>query len=176
MAESGKRIKKGAEMQTIIHKGREIRIWADEVESGAMQQLKNLAELPFVFKWVCAMPDVHQGYGMPIGGVAALKGVVIPTAVGVDLGCGMHSIKTELTEISKDKLTQWVNRIDSQIPMGFEHRKGKVDLALMPESDKKDMPIVSREFESAREQLGTLGGGNHFMEIFKKITSADRCL
>ena len=154
-------------MQTIVHKDREIKIWADEVESGAMQQLKNLAEIPFVFKWVCAMPDVHQGYGMPIGGVAALKDAVIPNAVGVDIGCGMRVIKTELTDFSQNKLKQWLDLIDNHIPMGFEHRKKKVDLSLMPEADKKNMPVISQQFESAREQLGTLGGGNHFMEVQK---------
>ena len=157
-------------MKIINHKGREIKIWTDDVESGAMKQLENLAELPFVFKWVCAMPDVHQGYGMPIGGVAAFKDVIIPNAVGVDIGCGMHSIKTELREVSEAVLKDWMNKIEHSIPMGFEHRRNKVAKSLMPDlsgQDKKDMPIVSEEFEHAREQLGTLDGGNHFIEVEK---------
>ena len=76
-----------------------IKMWLDDIEDGALEQAKNLANLPFAFKHVAIMPDSHQGYGMPIGGVLATKGVVIPNAVGVDIGCGMCAVKTSLTNI-----------------------------------------------------------------------------
>src|SRR5688500_5630636 len=71
-----------------------IKAWLDEIESGAKEQALNLARLPFAFKHVALMPDVHLGYGMPVGGVLASKGYVIPNAVGVDIGCGMQARRT----------------------------------------------------------------------------------
>ena len=73
-----------------------IKMWLDDIEPSAMQQLYHLAQLPFAYKWIAVMPDCHTGYGMPIGGVMATKGVVIPNAVGVDIGCGMCAVKTTL--------------------------------------------------------------------------------
>ena len=73
-----------------------IKLWLDDIERGAMDQAKNLANLPFAFRHVALMPDCHQGYGMPIGGVLATKEVIIPNAVGVDIGCGMCALKTSL--------------------------------------------------------------------------------
>lgn len=64
-----------------------IKMWLEDIEEGAMQQIKNIANLPFVYKWVAVMPDSHEGYGMPIGGVVALDGVISPNMVGVDIGC-----------------------------------------------------------------------------------------
>jgi len=69
-----------------------VKSWCPNVEDGALTQAENLADLPFLFKHVALMPDCHQGYGMPIGGVIATKGVVIPNAVGVDIGCGMCAV------------------------------------------------------------------------------------
>ncbi len=66
---------------------RPIKLWLDDIENGALAQAKNLANLPFVFRHIAILPDAHQGYGMPIGGVMATQGVVIPNAVGVDIGC-----------------------------------------------------------------------------------------
>lgn len=63
-----------------------IKIWLDEIENGALNQAKNIANLPFAFKHIALMPDCHEGFGMPIGGVLATKGVIIPNAVGVDIG------------------------------------------------------------------------------------------
>ena len=79
-----------------------IKIWTDSIEDGALEQAKNLANLPFTQKWVSIMPDTHQGYGMPIGGVIATDRVVIPNAVGVDIGCGMKARKTSLQSIDKE--------------------------------------------------------------------------
>src|SRR5665648_512037 len=83
-----------------------IKLWLDDIESGAFEQARNLANLPFIFRHVAVMPDAHQGYGMPIGGVMASDEVVIPNAVGVDIGCGMCAVRTSLTTISTEQLKQ----------------------------------------------------------------------
>ncbi len=145
-----------------------IKLWLDDIESGALEQAKNLANLPFAFKWVALMPDSHQGYGMPIGGVLATKGVVIPNAVGVDIGCGMCAVKTSLTEIDTDTLKKIMGEIRKAIPVGFAHHKEKQDRNLMPDSMELGAEnIISKEYENALTQIGTLGGGNHFIEIQK---------
>lgn len=142
-----------------------IKSWCNEPEEGALAQARNIANLPFVFKQVCLMPDTHQGYGMPIGGVIACENVVIPNAVGVDIGCGMRAIKTSLTEISTEKLKEIMGKIREVIPLGFEHHKEKQPEALMPQVEQGT--IAYREYNKALTQLGTLGGGNHFIEIQK---------
>lgn len=142
-----------------------IKMWLSEIEDGAVEQLKNLANLPFLYKWVCAMPDCHQGYGMPIGGVIATEGVIIPNAVGVDIGCGMCAVKTELTNISQEELKRIMGEIRKQVPVGFAHHQKKQDEVLMPK--KEFGSKIASERENALTQLGTLGGGNHFIEIQK---------
>lgn len=154
-----------------------IKIWATDLEEGALLQAKNLANLPFVFKHVALMPDSHQGYGMPIGGVLATENVIIPSSVGVDIGCGMCAVKTSLTSITKDELKVIMGEIRKVIPVGFEHHKKKQDESLMPkiknsnwyseENLKEQLPICGQEYQNALTQIGTLGGGNHFIEIQK---------
>ncbi len=145
-----------------------IKMWLDEIEDGALEQAKNLARLPFLHQWVAIMPDAHQGFGMPIGGVIACKGHVIPNAVGVDIGCGMCAVRTTLKTVSPNKLQNILNHLKSVIPTGFSHHKRKQDSKLMPKMVSfKDYVVVSRLFEEARDQLGTLGGGNHFIEFQK---------
>lgn len=142
-----------------------IKLWLDDIEDGALTQAKNLANLPFAFKWISIMPDSHLGYGMPIGGVLATQQVVIPNAVGVDIGCGMCAVKTSLKEIQIDKLKEIMGEIRKAVPVGFGHHKEKQDKELMPKTDYSE--IVKREYENALTQIGTLGGGNHFIEIQK---------
>ncbi len=143
-------------------------MWLDEFEDGAMQQAMNLANLPFIFRHLAIMPDAHQGYGMPIGAVMATKGVLVPNAVGVDIGCGMCAIKTSLESIEKKQLQQIANKIKDTIPVGFKHRKKPQNENLMPMGYHfENMLVVQREYKSALYQLGTLGGGNHFIEIQK---------
>jgi tRNA-splicing ligase RtcB len=144
-----------------------IKLWLDDIEDGAMEQVRNLANLPFAFKWVSIMPDSHQGYGMPIGGVLATENVIIPNAVGVDIGCGMCAVKTSLTEIDTKTLKEIMGEIRKQIPVGFGHHKEKQDESLMPEIIEELKPIVISEFNNALTQIGTLGSGNHFLEIQK---------
>lgn len=143
-----------------------IKLWLDNIEQGALEQAKHLANLPFVFKHIAIMPDSHQGYGMPIGGVMATKGAIVPNAVGVDIGCGMIAVKTYLTELNVDTLKSIMGEIRKVIPVGFSHHKEAQDHTLCPPSIVS-LPIVEREFSKALRQVGTLGGGNHFIEIQK---------
>ena len=149
-----------------------IKLWLPYLEDGAEQQAKNLANLSFIYKHIAIMPDAHQGFGMPIGGIMATKGFVIPNAVGVDIGCGMCAVKTSLTEIDTDILKKIMGEIRKAIPVGFNHHREKQDRGLMPEipmgwNPMTNFIIVDREYESALKSLGTLGGGNHFIEIQK---------
>jgi len=141
-----------------------IKSWAPQLEEGALIQGKNLANLPFAFSHIAIMPDCHQGYGMPIGGVLAARGAVIPNAVGVDIGCGMCAVRTSLRKIDGPSLRQILDRIRSAIPVGFKHHPRPEDESRLPEVTGR-MPVVRREFQNARTQIGTLGGGNHFIEV-----------
>lgn len=143
-----------------------IKSWCMNPEEGALEQAKNLARLPFAFKHIALMPDTHQGYGMPIGGVLATSGYVICNAVGVDIGCGMISVRTSLTDIAVEDLKQVMGIIRETVPVGFNHQKEDQAEALMPEMPE-NAKIVKDEYKSALRQLGTLGGGNHFIEIQK---------
>lgn len=143
-----------------------IKMWLDDLEEGALQQAKNLANLPFAFKHIAIMPDSHQGYGMPIGGVLATEDTIIPNAVGVDIGCGMCSLRTDRQEIDLDNLKSIMSMIRKTVPVGFNHHDQKQDEKWMPELNG-NLKIVEQEYESAQSQVGTLGGGNHFIEIQK---------
>lgn len=148
-----------------------IKIWAKYVDAHAMKEIFNLSTLPFVFHHLAFMPDVHGGKGMPIGSVLATKGVVIPNAVGVDIGCGMCAVKTSLkvADIPLEVLRKQILRgIRKQIPLGFDHHKEAQDEASMPQGfDIDKMTVVKRQYVSATKQVGTLGGGNHFLELQK---------
>lgn len=142
-----------------------VKLWLDDIEDGALQQALNLAKLPFAFKHIAIMPDSHQGYGMPIGGVMATDGVIVPNAVGVDIGCGMSAVKTSLTDIDTDSLKLLMGKIRDVIPLGFAHQKE--DQLWNGFNNAPDIEIIQQELNSSRKQLGTLGGGNHFIEIQK---------
>lgn len=148
-----------------------VKIWANTVDPKAFGQIYNLSRLPFVFHHLAFMPDVHAGVGMPIGGVLATKGVVVPNAVGVDIGCGMCAIKTNVRveELTPDILRKGVMRgIRKRIPLGMERHKTAQDETLMPQGfDIDSMQVVRHQYASALRQLGTLGGGNHFIELQK---------
>lgn len=143
-----------------------IKLWISQIEPGALEQAKHLANLPFAFHHIAIMPDAHVGYGMPIGGVLATEGVIIPNAVGVDIGCGMCAARTTLKDISRDKLKEILGEIRKIIPTGFSHHEKQQNLNAMPELTS-NLPVVKSQFERARKQVGTLGGGNHFVEIQK---------
>ena len=148
-----------------------VKIWTRGVDPHAMKEIVNLSTLPFIFHHLAFMPDVHGGKGMPIGGVLATRGVVIPNAVGVDIGCGMCAVKTSLRaeDIPSDVLRKQILRgIRKQIPLGFDHHKTAQDEDYMPQGfDVDNMTVVKRQYVSATKQVGTLGGGNHFLELQK---------
>ena len=151
-------------MQKIITTERvPIKLWLDDIEKGALQQARNLANLPFAFKWVAVMPDAHEGFGMPIGGVLAALGTIVPNAVGVDIGCGVLAARTDLANITQDTLRNVLAGIRQEVPLGFEHHK--VNQPWSGFDRAPDLPIIQQELPSARRQLGTLGGGNHFIEF-----------
>ena len=153
-----------------------VKIWARFVDPHAMKEIVNLSTLPFVFHHLAFMPDVHGGKGMPIGGVLATRGVVIPNAVGVDIGCGMCAVKTSLRveDIPQGVLRKQIMRgIRKQIPLGFDHHKTAQDESFMPQGfDIDKLAVVSRQYISATKQVGTLGGGNHFIELQKDTEGA----
>ncbi len=145
-------------------------MWADRIDENALEQAHNLASLPYAFHHIALMPDVHCGLGMPIGGVLATKGVVVPNAVGVDIGCGMCAIKTSLRveDIDDKRIRRVLSAIRNRVPLGFDHHKELQDESLLPQGhDVESMPYVKTQQIAARHQLGTLGGGNHFIEIQK---------
>ncbi|MDA3844310.1 MAG: RtcB family protein [Candidatus Kapabacteria bacterium] len=146
-----------------------INIWADDIENSAMEQVYNLANYPFAFKHIAIMPDAHQGYGMPIGGVMATTEVVVPNAVGVDIGCGMCAIQTSVKadDVDTEKLKRILDKIRKRVPLGFSHHEVPQDESLMPQADISKLQIVSQEYQNALTQIGTLGGGNHFIEVQK---------
>ncbi|MFH1741854.1 MAG: RtcB family protein [bacterium] len=153
-------------------------IWTylDEIESGAMQQAESCARLPFAFHHLALMPDAHQGYAMPIGGVMACRGHVVPYAVGVDIGCGMLAVRTSLKphDVEKD-LENIINEGFNRIPVGFQWHKKPQDAEIFQPWETKsgkqrqrleaDFPIAAEHYNDVKKQIGTLGGGNHFIEI-----------
>ena len=149
-----------------------IKMWLTDIEEGAMEQAKNLSNLPFAFKHVALMPDCHQGYEMPIGGVMACDRVVVPNAVGEDIGCGMCAQPTSLfpSEMNRRDIETIMEGITLGIPTGFNHHSSP--RVWEGFDDVPDIQIIKQELESARYQLGTLGGGNHFIEIQKGSDSA----
>lgn len=142
-----------------------IKMWLNDIEDGALRQAQNLANLPFAFKHIALMPDAHSGYGMPIGGVMATENVIVPNAVGVDIGCGMHVVKTDLTDLSIEDRKKIMSKIRVLVPLGFDHQKENQKWPGFDEAP--DIKIIQQELTSSKKQLGTLGGGNHFIELQK---------
>ena len=154
-------------------KGRNVpvKLWTNvhEVESSALDQLKNIAALPWTFKHVAVMPDVHYGKGATVGSVIAMKNAVSPAAVGVDIGCGMAAVRTSLGASDlPDSLELLRHRVEKAIPVGFDSHPR------MPKQAEKNRlwrelydltPKVHDRIATAKKQIGTLGGGNHFIEL-----------
>lgn len=150
-----------------------IKIWMNhesELESGAWDQVKNLANFPFAYHHIALMPDAHQGFGMPIGGVLATQDVIVPNAVGVDIGCGMCAVKTDLKIYNPEILKEVMGQIRQTIPVGFNKHQDAQNSDLMPDINNILINgIVDQEYNKAKYQIGTLGGGNHFIEIQKDV-------
>lgn len=153
--------------QVISSEKRPIKLWLDDLEPQALVQAKNLANLPFAFKHIPIMPDSHPGYGMPIGSILATKDVVVPNAVGVDIGCGMCALRTDVTEIDTDVLKKIMGLARAKIPVGMKFHEERQDEGYMPSMPHEELQLVSRGYLRALKQVGTLGGGNHFVEVQK---------
>ncbi len=160
-----------------------IRAWTRGVpiEAEARKQLLNVAQLPFVFRWIAAMPDVHWGIGATVGSVIPTKGAIIPAAVGVDIGCGMMAVQTTLNARDlPDNLKKIREAIENAVPHGrtnhggrgdrgawhdIPERSGGIWTALKPAYDLilQKHPQLNRGNDV--NHLGTLGTGNHFIEV-----------
>jgi tRNA-splicing ligase RtcB (3'-phosphate/5'-hydroxy nucleic acid ligase) len=144
--------------------------WANhDLGSQEMAMAKNVASLPFVYKHVALMPDVHLGKGALVGSVVATKEAIIPAAVGVDIGCGMCAIQTPFTaDQLEGKLKKIRLDIEAEIPVGFNENKEieKTVYNWQGWSDFKDLHSGVKHLENkALKQMGSLGGGNHFLEV-----------
>ncbi len=156
-------------MRTITTERLPIKVWSDELaEDGAVfEQARNLANHPIARKWIGLMPDFHVGYGMPIGGVLATQGGVVPNAVGVDIGCGMIAARTDLAadDLDRDRLQALRLAIHARVPVGQKHHAEKHAMPDDLVAGAADLRVVGAEINRAATQIGTLGGGNHFIEI-----------
>lgn len=161
-----------------IHKGRvPVQIFTDEVDSQTLDQLIRISQLPIVHHHVAAMPDVHLGIGATVGAVIATRAAVIPAAVGVDIGCGMNAVRLSLTaEQLPSNLARIRSAIEAAVPVGFDtHPEPVVPPSVLRPLERRLRAIVERHPALTRmvkafdrtwpRQIGTLGGGNHFIEL-----------
>src|ERR1044071_5036454 len=158
-----------------IHEGLvPVKVYAGELEPAARAQLVNISKLPIVHHHVAAMPDVHLGIGATVGSVIPTKRAIIPAAVGVDIGCGMIATRLSLTakDIDEKSLQKVFNQISRDVPVGFNQHDDAVanfkpfNKGLQKLLDRH--PGVQKRVgrnSDWRRQLGTLGGGNHFIEV-----------
>lgn len=165
-------------IKKIISKGKvPVKIYTDEVESSAMQQLYNLSQLPFIHSHLAVMPDVHAGKGATVGTVIPTKSAVIPAAVGVDIGCGMNALRLSISANDlPDNLRAIRLAIEETIPVGYNmHRVDRArastirvlssGLDRIIDRHKKICSLQKKPYQTWIRQLGTLGGGNHFIEL-----------
>ena len=141
--------------------------WASSLEPAALEQARRTASLPFVVKPLALMPDAHLGKGSTVGSVIATEGAIIPAAVGVDIGCGMAAVETTLTSTDlPDDLSALHDRIRAAVPAGLGrgHEEREVDVMTVvtraPATELDD-----KQLATARSQYGSLGSGNHFVEV-----------
>jgi len=154
-----------------------VKIYTDDVEHEAYQQLLNISQLPIIHSHIAAMPDVHFGKGATVGSVIPCKGAIIPAAVGVDIGCGMNALRLSIKAHElPDNLRRVRLAIETTIPVGFDmHKTDKARAstvrALSGGMDKflikhpKILRMQKKPYQTWVRQLGTLGGGNHFIEL-----------
>ncbi|MGH7782951.1 MAG: RtcB family protein, partial [Candidatus Binatia bacterium] len=140
-----------------------------ELGDNEMDMLRNVSRLPCIYKHVALMPDAHLGKGSMVGSVIATKGAVIPATVGVDIGCGMMAVKTPFKSgILDRKRPEFRHEIERAIPVGFNDYKEPTDESFewegWAEFDQLHPGVQDRK-RKAMKQLGTLGGGNHFIEV-----------
>lgn len=152
-----------------------VKSWCENCEEGAVKQAANLAKHPALFGHVALMPDAHQGYGMPIGGVVAAENAVIPAAVGVDIGCGMIATETDIpaerfADMSFRRAFQ--EKLKERIPVGdgVSHKDLQPWEGFESFIDNNGERALLWTKGRDRKNLGTLGGGNHFVELQKSTT------
>ncbi len=164
-------------VQTLDSPGVPVRIWTADVDEASRRQLANLASLPFIHHHVAAMPDVHLGIGATIGSVIATRGAVVPAAVGVDIGCGMVACRLSLSaeQLDERRLQRVFDQISRDVPVGkAQHaddralagaaRPFEAGLKAMTQKHPQLLKTFGK-FSKWVNQLGTLGGGNHFIEV-----------
>ena len=151
-----------------------ILVWAEPENlagyDSAIDQAKNLANHPLARQHVALMPDFHVGYGMPIGGVFATQGGIVPNAVGVDIGCGMIACRTELdaADLDRETLGRIRQAVHRRVPVGNGpggNQKTAQDMTWAEALATGERPVIAANLEATSRQLGTLGGGNHFIEL-----------
>lgn len=156
-------------MEIIQNGGSQIKVWTDVsgMEPQALDQLYRMSRLPFIHEHIAVMPDVHVGKGATVGSVIATKGAIIPAAVGVDIGCGMLAAQTNLKSSNlPDSLLNLRNEIENRVPVGKASHKNNAygkDLNFNNLSVYKE--LGAKITDRAMTQIGTLGGGNHFIEL-----------
>src|ERR1700676_234999 len=173
------------ETYNVIHGGQgvPIKAWTKgvQLEDQAKGQLLNVAQFPFVFRWIAAMPDVHWGIGATIGSVIPSKGAIIPAAVGVDIGCGMMAVQTDLNARDlPDNLKGIRSAIEKSVPHGRTNHGGRGDVGAwreIPTRNNEVWQTLKPRYDVILEKhpkldrgntsnhLGTLGTGNHFIEV-----------
>lgn len=158
-------------IQEIVNNKLPIKMWLENLDERVWKEVKNLANFPFAYHHIAMMPDAHAGAGMPIGAVLAVKEVVIPNAVGEDAGCGMAVVQSNIrvSELSPEVLKKCIMRnIRKSIPVGRDEHKQKQPECYLPISKHLEKTVIcQRSIDSALRQIGTLGGGNHFIELQK---------
>ena len=158
-----------------------VKIFTDDIEREALQQLINVSKLPIVHGHIAAMPDVHAGIGATVGSVIPTRRAIIPAAVGVDIGCGMNAVRLTLSANDlPDNLSRVRSAIEAAVPVGFDQHKSVEresfahEAGVGPLSHRlqrivkkhRDVAKMQRQFDSTwLSQIGTLGGGNHFIEL-----------
>lgn len=153
-------------MQEIPTEGVPIRVWGGPHDDSTLEQARHLALLPFAFRHVALMADAHVGYGMPIGGVLATRDAVIPHAVGLDIGCGVRAwpIGVDLGRLLAER-DAILHEVQRAVPTGFHwHDESQAARTRLFER-LPALEVLEREAEKATRQVGTLGGGNHFIEL-----------
>jgi tRNA-splicing ligase RtcB (3'-phosphate/5'-hydroxy nucleic acid ligase) len=165
-------------IKQVISEGRvPVKVYTDDVEASARQQLVNLSQLPIIHHHVAAMPDVHTGIGATVGSVIATRRAIIPAAVGVDIGCGMMAARTSLgaNDLDEPRLKRVFDQISRDVPVGREQHNEKRALTAAAKPHERrlrkilhDHPALEKRFPRTQNwvcQMGSLGGGNHFIEV-----------
>ena len=159
------------------HYGVPVKIFTNDIDSDSIEQLKKMAQLQFIYSHIAVMPDVHVGKGATVGSVIPTQHAIIPAAVGVDIGCGMNAVRLNLKASQlPDNLAPLRHAIERKVPVGFElHKQIKAKASSIIPLEKRLQPIIQkhpglvrmlRKFDATwQKQLGTLGGGNHFIEL-----------